>query len=254
MHNYFKIISIVLILFMVQFSAFASQSAIEDFEKGNSLYKEKKYEQAIQSYMKVIESGFESDAIYFNLGNGYFKNGDLGHAILYYLKAKRLMPSNENIDHNLNFAQQFTSVQMEGIELNPVGALLDNFVASYTLNLLGWVSSFMFILFITMLILKYGLVMINPVLNVLTILSLSVFIVVASLTTYKYQAEYVIRRAVIISEESTILTGPSEQSDREFEGSPGLVVEILSESGEYVNVIFSNKRRGWIAKNALEEI
>lgn len=255
MPNRFKIFAVALFLFTAQFaaSALASDAAVGDFENGNSFYKEKKYERAVESYLKVINGGFESEVIYFNLGNAYFKNGDLGRAILYYLKAKRLMPSNEDVEHNLNFARQFTSVQMEGVKLNPVGTLLDNLVASSSLNLLGWVSSFMFILFMTTLILKYGLVIINPAITVLSIVSLSLFVVMASLTSYKYQTDYAARRAVIVSQKSIILSGPSEQSDQEFEGSPGLVVEILSESGDYVNVIFSNKRRGWIAKNALEE-
>jgi uncharacterized protein YgiM (DUF1202 family) len=59
---------------------------------------------------------------------------------------------------------------------------------------------------------------------------------------------------VLIAEDCPVTTGPSEQSDVELEGAPGLVVEVLDESGDYYNVLFENKRRGWIRKELVAVI
>ena len=48
-----------------------------------------------------------------------------------------------------------------------------------------------------------------------------------------------------------MLSGPTEQAQIELHGSPGLIVEVLGKSGDYVNVLFENKRRGWIFKDRL---
>ena len=79
-------------------------------------------------------------------------------------------------------------------------------------------------------------------------------VIISGLTTFKYRNDYLTRRAVIIAEQPTVYTGASEQSDVELEGAPGLIVEILSESSDFYNVLFENKRRGWIKKALIAEI
>ncbi|MBD3331836.1 hypothetical protein GF356_03210, partial [candidate division GN15 bacterium] len=44
-------------------------------------------------------------------------------------------------------------------------------------------------------------------------------------------------------------TGPSEKSEIELQGAPGLVVEVLAEKDGFYNVQFENQRRGWIDKD-----
>jgi len=73
-------------------------------DMGNSLYNQKLYNDAISYYKKVIEHGFESAPLYYNMGNAYFRLNDMPPAILYYEKALKLDPDNEDIMANLNIA------------------------------------------------------------------------------------------------------------------------------------------------------
>ncbi len=223
----------------------------EQFSLANEYYEQKKYANAIETYQVILESGVESAALYFNLGNAYFKEGDLGHAVLYYLRAKRLDPSDEDIRHNLQFAQQFSSVKMEGVQLNPIQSFFVSLVDPYPLEVLAWLSSGLFILFLVLLVVRYGLGTVGISVRVLTAFSLVLLVGSVGLTTLKYRHDYLTRRAVIITEEAPVQTGPSDQSDLELQGAPGLVVEILDESGDYLNVLFENKRRGWIKRDYL---
>lgn len=205
-------------------------------------------------YQKVESSGLESSALYYNLGNAYFKSGDLGRAILYYHRAKRLNPSDPDILSNLEFAGKFSTMRMEGVELNPINAFFRTLVGSYRLKTLGWISSLFFVIFIGLLILKYGIQFQFIGLNSLITVLLLIVITTAGLTSFKYRDEFLTKRAVVIANDSTVYSGPSTNSDLEFEGSSGLVVEIEAESGDFYNVLFENKRRGWIKKDQLAVI
>jgi tetratricopeptide (TPR) repeat protein len=221
----------------------------EDFREANLLYEERDFEQAVGKYESIVDQGLESPHLYFNLGNAYFKSGDLGHAVLYFLRAKRLAPGDDDINHNLQFASNFTRIQMEGVELHPVRGLLESLLGPYHLNLLAWVSSVFFALFFALLAIRYGIGYQNSYVKSGIITAFVCLMVFSLLTTFKYHREYVVERAVLIAEDCQVRTGPSNQSDLELEGSPGLVVEVLDESGDWYNVLFKNKRRGWIKKD-----
>ncbi len=246
---------ILLFILLLSISATATASASDSlFTVGNKFYEQKDYPKAIESYNLILLENIESAPLYFNLGNAYFKNGDLGHAVLYYLKAKRLAPDDLAIRHNLEFAQRFSSVQMEGVELNPVTSFLASIVDNYNLTTLAWSSSLLFILFIIALIFRFGLGNNNSPVRIGVVVSLVFLMLVSGLTTFKYRYEYLTQRAVIIAEKPAVYTGASEQSDIELEGAPGLIVEIISGSSGFYNVLFENKRRGWIKKELVAEL
>ncbi len=227
---------------------------IDEFVRANELYKQREYDSAVQAYTEIINEGVESASLYFNLGNAYFKQGDLGRAILYYLRAKRLDPSDEDINSNLEFARRFSRVQMEGVQLNPINSFLISLVDSYRIDSLAWTSSGCFVLFFLFLIIRFGLGIGNFGVRIGIILALILLVVTTGLTTFKYRYEFLTRRGVIVAEEAPVKTGPSPQSDIELQGAPGLIVEILTETDDYYNVLFENKRRGWIEKHLVAEI
>jgi len=232
----------------------SAETYIDEFARANALYEQKDYTSAIQAYSRIVNEGWESASLYFNLGNAYFKEGDLGHAILYYLRARRLDPSDEDVIHNLEFARRFSWVQMEGVQLNPIKSFMVSLVDPYRIDMLAWATSACFVLLFLFLIVRYGLGINNSGVRVGMVLSLVLLVVSFSLATFKYRHDFLTRRGVIISEEVPVRTGPSERSDIELQGSPGLIVEILDETDDYLNVLFENKRRGWVKKDLVAEI
>ncbi|MGH8015443.1 MAG: SH3 domain-containing protein, partial [Candidatus Zixiibacteriota bacterium] len=64
-----------------------------------------------------------------------------------------------------------------------------------------------------------------------------------------FRTDYLKKRAVVLTLEASVYSGPSSNTDLEFEGAPGLLVEIVKESGDFYDVLFENKRRGWIKKD-----
>jgi tetratricopeptide (TPR) repeat protein len=108
--SYFLLITV---LSFAKFS-FASDTG-ELIKKGNEYYREKQFEKAIDAYQQIIHMGYEGTALYYNLGNSYYKEGKLGYAILYYEKAHKLSPGDEDILHNLTIVNTKTVDKLDSL-------------------------------------------------------------------------------------------------------------------------------------------
>ena len=81
-----------------------AQEARLEVNQANQLYRDAQYQKAAQLYDRVVKNGYESPALYYNLGNCYFKLHNLPAAILFYERARRLAPHDEDISYNLRLA------------------------------------------------------------------------------------------------------------------------------------------------------
>ena len=84
------------------------------FAQANDLYTKADYAQAASLYEQCLTDSTTQNLrpgsvalIYYNLGNAYFKAKQTPEAILWYERALRLDPSNEDIKHNIAFANFF---------------------------------------------------------------------------------------------------------------------------------------------------
>lgn len=228
--------------------------AEELFARGNQCYDSAQYMEAIAAYREILDSGWESAALYYNLGNTYFESGDLGHAALNYLRAQRLDPSDEDIRDNLEFARAFVSVQMEGVRLNPLSDMLESLTGGWPLGRWAWLSTLSLVA-LSLAAIASIFSLAPPRLMRLTIAGLgSVFLCIVFLTTFKYQNEFSADRAVVVIPDLPVSDKPAEDGDLEFVASAGMEVEILDSSNGYYLVLFENKRRGWLSAYAVERL
>ncbi len=235
----------------VPLTVLADATPKDQFDRANDLFEQRQYGQAIALYDSIRTQGLESASLYFNLGNAYFKNGDLGHAVLNYLRAQRLDPTDDDIRYNLEFARGLTSVQMEGMQLNPVRSLLSSITGRFHIGLLAWASSFCFILVFAFLSLRFGLGWNGGWTRAGVWVAIVLCVCLSALTTFKYRDEYVSRRGVLVADQPTVLNGPTAHSDVEFTGAAGLIVRVVTETDDYYDVVFENQRRGWIKRDAV---
>ena len=91
----------------------AAVAQVEFYQEGNRLYQEGEFEDALASYLRLVEAGFESGEVYYNIGNAFFKLGDLAQSILYYERARRLLPGDEDVQVNLELARSLTVDEIE---------------------------------------------------------------------------------------------------------------------------------------------
>src|SRR5580704_14777486 len=82
----------VLMMLVFPVLSFGSDGANTLFSKGNTLYTKGQYKDALATYQQLIDQGYQSAAVYFNMGNASYKNDDIASAVLYYEKAHKLAP------------------------------------------------------------------------------------------------------------------------------------------------------------------
>jgi len=95
-----KIAVLVATILLVAFQAVAQDNE-QLAAQAAKAYNTRHYPEAIAKYEKIIDGGYESYALYYNLGNAYFRNNETAQAILYYEKALKIAPNNEDIKHNI---------------------------------------------------------------------------------------------------------------------------------------------------------
>ena len=97
-------------VFVVVASCAAPVAAQEAFfDEGNRRYQEGDYAGAVELYERILESGLESGELHYNLGNAWFRLGELGPAILHYERARRTMPRDDDLRANLELARSLTA-------------------------------------------------------------------------------------------------------------------------------------------------
>jgi tetratricopeptide (TPR) repeat protein len=75
------------------------------FDKANALYEQQNYDSAAVYYDKIISAGTNNHAVFFNLGNTYFRLKKIGLAMLFFEKALKLAPNDPDIIANIKYAQ-----------------------------------------------------------------------------------------------------------------------------------------------------
>jgi tetratricopeptide (TPR) repeat protein len=67
----------------------------------NQAYTEGRWTDAVSDYQMISDAGLESAALYCNIGDAFYKAGNVPEAILYYERALKLDPSYEDARFNL---------------------------------------------------------------------------------------------------------------------------------------------------------
>src|SRR5262245_64763429 len=68
-----------------------------DFDAANKLYEQGRFSEAAAAYEKLLKAGAPPEAIHFNLGNAWFKAGQIGRAIAEWRRAERSSPRDPNV-------------------------------------------------------------------------------------------------------------------------------------------------------------
>jgi len=84
--------------------SFGNDQAQALFAKGNAYYSKAQYKEALTTYQQISGEGYQSAALYFNMGNASYKSDDIPSALLYFEKAHKLAPGDEDINYNIRFA------------------------------------------------------------------------------------------------------------------------------------------------------
>ena len=233
-----------------------NESADIYMQQANDAYQSGNYKDAVELYTKVVDLQYESAILFYNLGNSYFKNAEYARALLWYERARRLEPANEDIIHNISFVQQKL---IDKIEILPEFFIVKwwNACASlFTGNQWANISIGACILLVICLLILL-------LVRILWLRSISIFVAVFALflTVFsivfakKETARYMQHpEGIIMAQVVNVKSTPNEKGADLFVIHSGLKVGITDQLNEWVEIRLPNGEKGWILANLMEEI
>lgn len=246
------IISTILLLII----ATIGWSQDQRFDSANKLYTNSEFDEAIIAYEEILKSGVEHKSIYFNLGNTYYKKGNLPKAILNFERAKLLDPDDDDVIYNLELAN---SLKIDKIET--VGQF---FLSNWTKGLINmgssnfWATisaiSFSLLLLLLALFLFSRIITLKRASFFIGILTAIIFIFSTSFSSIQKNKLVNRNTAIVFSPSVTVNSSPDNSGTELFVLHEGTKVKILETLGSWKKIELSDGSQGWMPSVALEII
>ena len=245
----------ILIFLFPAFCAFA-ETPEQRFQAANEAFSKNDFERAAQLYESIAKSGNRSAELEYNLGNTYFRLGELGLAILHFERAALLQPADADIRHNLQIAR---SQIKEDVATLPEFFLAKGWKtlrrlassggwggAALTLWWVGFAGFAVWLLGKSRQQKKRGF-LVGAVCLALSLLPFS--LAMSSLSFEKNS-----RQAILLEETAPLRNAPDEASAEVLLLHEGMKMELLDELGGWQKVQLNNGEVGWLPAKTVEQI
>lgn len=237
-------------------SKLGSRNIVISKSLADSAYIRNDFTTAIQIYEMILRTG-ESADIYYNLGNSYYKVGDIAKAILNYERALILKPANKDIRSNLEIARGKTVDKVTDVPELFFITWLKSIINSMGIQSWAIIAICFFLLFIVSI---YFFFFSTKIVARKTFFSLAlfflVFCVIANISA-AFQRRVRLNRmnAIIISPSVTIRSTPNDNGTSLFILHEGRKVFIKDDSmKDWKEIQLEDGNVGWVKKNDLEVI
>jgi tetratricopeptide (TPR) repeat protein len=248
-----KIYTLLILILPLTLWASTPEQQVAD---ANKAYFSGQYEAAIKIYEPLVNKGFASPVLFYNLGNSYFKLGNMPMAILFYEKAKKLAPSDSEIEHNIRLANT---------------RIVDKFESVPTLFYVRWYNSIKTILSpdrmaqagLTFIALFWVLLAVyffarRRFLRVLSFYIAILFILLGGfcmvMAYQSYHSLLTPDEAIVIEPSIGVKSSPDHKSIDQFVIHEGTKVRVMDRIGEWKEIGIANGNSGWIESTAIREI
>ena len=234
----------LLLLFPVQ----GTEDLRNLFVQANQAYRANQYQKAVAIYKRILSRGFESKELYYNLGNCYYRLNEIGEAILYYEKARKLDPGDPDVKYNLDIANLRVVDQVklprrfvlfewwDALKWHYSIFQLRNLVFSLYFLTVGLLIAW---LFVRRHRIRQTLLTLGVLLGILTIFWSYIFYL--RISEVKNH-----REGVILTSSVTVLSEPEENSTDMFILHEGTKVFLDEQRGEWMKIRLPDGNSGWI--------
>jgi tetratricopeptide (TPR) repeat protein len=225
-------------------------------QKANEHYTKEEFQKAIDGYNQILTAGIESPEVYYNLGNAYYKTKQYTLAILNYERAKLLAPDDEDIEFNLQVANQKVVDSIQELPGIFIVRWWNALVNSQTTDTWAVLSIFSFIVFLTML----GFYFFAKTSEVKRITFWSgCFLIVFTIFSWTFAAKQKSRLinhsyAIVMQPTVTVKSSPSDKGTNLFVVHEGLKIRITDKLGDWVEIRLADGNKGWLLTESVERI
>lgn len=238
-----------------EFSAARQESNVTKAE-GDSAYIRNDYASAIQIYENLLKKG-EAAEVYYNLGNSYYKAGDIAKAILNYERALLLEPGNADIRANLEIARSKA--------IDKVIPVPEVFFVSWTKSLINCLSVdawaklgivFFILLLVSLSLFFFSKQVMGKKAGFIAGIVFLVLVILSNVFAARQKSELTERNeAIVLAPSVTVRSTPSESGTSLFILHEGRKVEIKDNSmREWKEIRLEDGKVGWVPASTIEGI
>ena len=243
-----------LILIFLLISFLGAAQDITKFDEGNAFYNSGDYASAVKVYEEILNSGFNSSELYYNLANSYYKQNKVGPSVYYYEKALILDPGDSDILNNLGFARKMTIDEIDEVPELGVLNILNKITNIFSLD--GWALmciSFM-ILFVGLFIGYYLSYAVRKKRVFFVLVFFSFLMLTASYFAME-QKNIVSKKenfAILFSQEAQLKVEPNLKSESVIVLHEGTKIQLLDTFQLWTKIKLKDGKTGWLPSNTFK--
>ena len=223
------------------------------FEKATTAYNKGAYEEAIDQYQAILKEGRHSAALYFNLGNAYYKKNEIAPSIYYYEKALLLKPDDPEIRNNLRFARNMTLDAITPLPQSDLQRIYRQLVFALPMDTYAYMGIFFMLLFVAAYLFFQGSGTPNHkrIGLISSLASLFLSVAFTALAYLQYRAYQKDQPAIIFASEVQVRPEPNERTEAAFELHEGTKVQVRDSLEAWRKIELADGQVGWVPENTL---
>lgn len=235
-------------------NVFAQLEVLKD--SADQAYINKQFTEAIQAYEQILAQEYVSAELHYNLGNAYYKMGNLSASILNYERALKLAPNDEDIQFNLRLANLSVKDNVEEIPQLFFVRWWNQVVKTFSTDGWAWSAVISIILgLLGFLLFRFSN---DEGMRRLTFYTGLIVMIWGGFSMYAAQKSYNHaindERAVIFAPTINAKSAPDKKGKDLFVIHEGLVVTVQDELNGWSRIRLTNGNVGWIPSESLERI
>jgi len=227
------------------------QAARQSFIQANLAYRQNKYDAAISGYQKAVEQGFVSGNVYYNLGNSYFKKGDIGKALLNYERARIFIPADSDLKANYEYALAELNLP-ESAGGGRLALAVNNLFGFFDVDGLAVWIFVLSLLFFGSLTAALAWRKLRSAVKYLSLVL--IFLAVVSIMALSRRISLIEKGAVVIAGDAEVRFEPMASATVYFKAPEGSFVEIVEKYDNWYKIKRPDNKAGWVDKSRVELI
>ncbi len=225
----------------------ADGNLARQYLSGLEAYKAGDYARAAESLQTIADTGVSNGQLFYNLGNAYLKNNDLGRALLWYEKAHVLLPDDPDLNFNMNYARSLTKDAPPEENL-PIQRILFFWkyqlspgtikVLAIAFNLLFWTAATAYALVRRRGLRRTAYAALLPAV---------LFVFTGAYNYYESAADS--NQAIVLPARAAVRSGLQASSTELFQLHAGAKVNVLKRLKGHVQIRFAKDKIGWLPQD-----
>ena len=250
--------SLAIILLLVSSVVISSEQTTHYtglYESANDAYRAGEFDSAKALYTDIFQNEMVAPELFFNLGNTHYREGNYPAAILFYERALRLDPGDDDIQYNLKIAQQFVTDKIEPIQPFFVSKWWVGAAKLMSPNQWSWIFLLLLVfacsLFTLYFIASNRSIRQMGFLGGLITIIFSVVLYSLASTSNQEQTK---GEAIVFASSANVKSAPGLNSADQFVIHAGLKVKVVGEDGDWSRIELYDGNSGWIYTQSIEKI